>query len=313
MKSIKMLFKTTLVILIITTVLNSCKKENTIASTRKTVVKILNGSSNITVNGIEALPNLQDFYIQVRRDVNTEADLSLPEKFKLALNFALVTASNTANSTNFIAFPSNAYTLSENFASDIVFNPGEFTKDVKFQINISLLDLTKQYAIGVSLTSVDPNSTLLTTSKDWVQAYIIKNKYDGVYSYRAARAYGADRSTTWDAYFVYGYDVHLITTGPNTVKMMNTAFGAGFLPLVAGGAASGFGGTEPNFTFATDDKITSISNPAADSRNRQFTVIPGSPSGYNSATKRVITHMVFSQNGFLPSNCFDTLTFIKKR
>lgn len=289
------------------------KEEKDLPSNRQTIVKILGGSPTLKVNGIEAAPNLQDFFIDLRRDPNDEAGLNTPLSVKVTLNNALITTNNSANGTSFVPFPSSGYTLSENLANDITFQPGEFAKPIKLQINISALDLTKQYALGVSITSVG-SGAVMSTVKDWVQGFIVKNQYDGIYAYKAGRVYGADRPLNWDAYFVYSDPIHLITTGPNTVKMFNTAFGAGFIPLYVGGALSGLGGTEPNFEFnPTTNAMVNITNPAADARNRQFAVIPGSPSRFIPSTKMVIAHMIFSQAGQLNSSFYDTLVFVKKR
>jgi len=126
----------------------------------------------------------------------------------------------------------------------------------------------------------------------------------------------SDRSADWvRTPYTYGYDIHLVTTGPNSVEWVNTAFGTeGYHPLLTP-APSGFGATRPAHTFDANDKIINTVNAYPNPANgRAFIVNPAvTDSRYDPATKTVYAAFIMTQPGFQNMPLFDTLTFIKAR
>jgi hypothetical protein len=227
----------------------------------------------------------------------------------LQLNNALVTAADPT----ITVLPASAVQVPK---QTITIKAGERVSSERFAINMntSALDPSKKYGIGFSISSVsDPGIQIPANLKNIVYVFTIKNKYDGVYKYLGTYSHPADRDPAWlRTQFTYPYDVELRTTGPNSVSFYNSAYGAGLLPLMVPGV-SGFGATALDIVFDANDKVTSVNNPAPDSRNRQFTLTPGGDSRYDPATKTLYLKMSMSQNGFDPIPMDIKMEFIKAR
>jgi len=228
----------------------------------------------------------------------------------LVLNNALIAAADATA----VVLPANTYTIPSN---TITVKSGARVSD-KFVINLntSTLDPTKKYGIGFTLTSVSKGGVNVPSNlKDVVYIFTLKNKYDGIYTLKSRMDHPADRSADWlRTPFTYPFDIQLITTGPSSVKFFNTAFGAGFHPLMVP-APSGFGATEPLFAFDANDKLISVTNGVPNPSNgRAFAINPNvTTSRFDPATKTVYAAFIMTQPGFQPLPIFDTLIFKSKR
>jgi hypothetical protein len=225
----------------------------------------------------------------------------------VALNNALITdPAITILPTSAYAIPS----LSQKFkVGQVISDP------FKIQINTSLLDPAKKYGIAFTLSQVSDGIAIPSNLKNVIFTFTIKNKYDGVYSFRGRMDIPPDRSPDWvRTPFTYPYNVQLITTGPNTCKFYNEAFGQGFHPLMTPGT-SGFGQTEATFTFDASDNITSVVNSYSPVTNGRAYSLNTSVSGskYDAANKKVYAAYIMTQPGFAPMPLYDTLTYIKSR
>lgn len=230
----------------------------------------------------------------------------------VALNNALIT------DPAIVILPTTAYNI-PSLATKIV--AGEYISEMfKFNINTGLLDPTKKYGIAFTLTTVTGGAAIPANLKDVVFIFSIKNKYDGIYSIRCRMDIAADRSADWvRTPFDYPAQIHLITTGPKTVKWANTAFSPGnstspgFHPLLTP-AVSGFGATEPNFEFDASDNLISVVNGVPNPSNGRSFVINSAVAGSKWTTaKKVYAAFIMNQPGFLPMPLFDSLTFVKAR
>jgi hypothetical protein len=211
-----------------------------------------------------------------------------------------------------VVLPANAYNVP---SLNLTVKAGQrISAPLSININTSLLDPSKKYGIGFTITSVSEQGVNIPANlKNVVFLFTIKNKYDGVYNFKGTYSHPADRDPAWvRTQFTYPYDVHLITTGPNSVTFYNTYFSAGFLPLMVPGA-SGFGATALDIVFGDNDRVTSVNNPAPDSRNRQFQLTPGGNSRYDNATKTLYLKMSMTQNGFDPIPMDIIMEFQKPR
>lgn len=207
--------------------------------------------------------------------------------------------------------PTSAYTIP---ANTVTIPAGQRVSDAfPISVNTSLLDPTKTYAIGFSVTSVSKSGVSLPSNmKDVVFVFTIKNRFDGIYQARFRMAPGADRAASWAGPYVYPYDIEMITTGPNTVEMNNTAFGVGYHPLMTP-SVSGFGSTTPVFTFDDSNKLVSVENIWPGS-TRSFRLNPAvTDSRFDPATKTIYAAIIMDQTGFEPLPIFDTFKFVKAR
>ena len=229
----------------------------------------------------------------------------------IVANNALITAYNTAHGTNYIPLPASSYNLS---GLKVTIPKGQRFGTVSINIpNATVLDPLKSYAVGFTITSVDEAGYQVAENlKDILLTISIKNKYDGIYTYKATYDVPADRPAEWLRTFTYPSDVELQTAGPLSVTFYNPVFGSGFIPLMAPGL-SGFGATALTIVFDANDKVVSVNNPSPDSRNRQFTLIPGGNSRYEVASKTLFLEMTMSQNGFLPMPMHIQFIFKKPR
>lgn len=228
----------------------------------------------------------------------------------LQLNNDLVKA---ADSTATI-LPATAYTVPSMNA--VVAKGNRISSSFALEVNTSLLDPTKKYGIGFTLAGVDkPGVSIPSNLKNVVFVFSIKNKFDGVYTIRSRMAHPADRAAEWlRTPFTYPYDIHLITAGPKVVTFYNTAFGAGFHPLMVPGV-SGFGATQPVFEFDDNNKLISVTNGVPNPPNgRAFQINTAvTDSRFDPATKTVYAAFIMTQPGFEPIPIYDTLTFKQTR
>ncbi len=117
-------------------------------------------------------------FLEVIRDVNSQAELNKTATVALKVDDALITAYNTAHETNFVPMPTSLYKLSEvnvNMAS------GEFSKNVAITFDPTKLDASKSYAIGMSVVSAGEYKIRSGLSTALFQV-IAKNKYHGKYN-----------------------------------------------------------------------------------------------------------------------------------
>ena len=309
--------KSRLVAILLSVVLLSCLKDKgyedgEYGAVRNTAgqefVTIPRASSTVNALGVESRTGMQLvklFALSYDHENPAPADFTA----KLRLNNDLVRA---ADSTATI-LPATAYTIP---TLDVQFRQGKRISDTfAININTSLLDPSKKYGIGFTLESTTKSGAQIPTNlRNVVYVFSIKNKYDGIYTFKARYDIPADRPAEWlRTPFTYPFEVQLITTGPNSVRFFNTAFSAGFQPLMVPGA-SGLGATEANFTFDANDKLVGVTNPAADSRNRQFALNPAvTDNRYDPATKTFYSALIFTQNSFLPISMYDTLIYLRAR
>jgi hypothetical protein len=230
----------------------------------------------------------------------------------IAVNNALVTALNDPSLT---ILPANTYTIP---SANAVVKAGQRVSDpFALSMNTSLLDPTKKYAIGFTMTSVSKGS-IPSNLKNVVYIFTVKNRFDGVYQLKFRMDPGPIRlaagSGTWIGPYTYAYEQSLITTGPNSVVLYNSAYGLGYHPLMTPGA-SGFGSTEPLFTFDANNKLVSVVNNWPNPSNgRSFRLNPAvTDSRWDPATKTVYAAIIMDQPGFDPLPIYDTFKFLRAR
>lgn len=242
---------------------------------------------------------------------DNESDLTV----NLVINNSLLADYNTTNFTNYVPFPSNLINLPLTYKIP----RGQKQVAMVAEINTALLDLSKSYAIGISIASVtggDNSITINNLYKDCLYGVVIKNKYDGRYEFKGRIAVTPDRPATFSsATFIYPYEIHLITTGGNSIKWSNTAFAGapGFHPLINNNAPSGFGTTEVSMSFNASDALATVSNTFPGSA-RGFIFNPAvTDSRYQTSNKTLYAAIMMTQPTFQNLPLFDTLRYLGPR
>jgi len=266
------------------------------------------GRNAVNVLGVEAKAGFQDINL-----FQFSYDYQSPAESEISVTVVQDNSLVTAADPTLLLVPAAAIQI-VNLTTKIP--AGKVVSDVfMVKLNTDLLDPTKKYGIAFKINDAPEGIQLSSNLNKVVFAFTIKNKYDGVYQARCRNDHPADRDPTWlRTAYTYAYDIHLVTTGPNTVKMFNTAFNAGFHPLFTTGT-SGYGQTEPTFTFDAAGKLVGVVNSFSPVTNgRAFEMNTAvTDSRYDAATKKVYAAIIMTQTGFQPTPLYDTLTFLKAR
>ncbi|OCX52099.1 hypothetical protein BEL04_11410 [Mucilaginibacter sp. PPCGB 2223] len=202
----------------------------------------------------------------------------------------ITTAYLAAHSTPYSAMPSTLYTVASApgvtasaTSLTFTFGPGDFAKNVVFNIDGSKVDLSKQYAIAYAVTNT--GGLTQKAGLDTILATIaIKNKYDGVYTISGTMVditnpAFAEVNTLSTLVGVTPYQYELRTTSANTCDVYDN-YSAGYaqgygIVFNTGTGASAYGSFMPVLTFnLANDKITAVTNhygqPAGNGRYAQL-------------------------------------------
>lgn len=183
-------------------------------------------------------------------------------------NTSVLTQYNTEQTKSFVELPSNMFTLS---ATKVTIPKGGKSATFNVAVNTSLFDLTKAYALPLTISNVSSGTISANFGKILI-APVAKNKYDGIYSYEGTTtrnsASGPDPALSGT---FTGLKRTLITVGANS----NTV-----VPLWANN--SGIGGIDN--TYLTVDPATNLVTMASGS-NPTLKNTVGAVNKYDPATK----------------------------
>jgi hypothetical protein len=164
------------------------------------------------------------------------------------------------------------------------------------------------YAFGFSIGSVSNSKYIISSNyKDILVVVGVKNRYDGVYRLKGFH----NRPTLTNP---YDEEVHLITTGANSVKMFWPALGADAHPIHGG--VTYYGNFTTEFIFAASPNgagnypLTAVDNPYTPG-SPVFTVGPATDSRFVTATRTVYAQYYYNNN--LQRMFTDTLTYLRPR
>jgi hypothetical protein len=191
-------------------------------------------------------------------------------------------------------------------APDVFIKAG--TRDGEFLVNVNTakISLDYNYLLPLELQS-GQGSEGVQVAQNLRNALLYiqpKNKYDGEYTIKIGQ-------TGWLPFGIYDgppieypSTLSLVTSGPNSVSIINNNFDSDLLPGFSTDgttvSATQFGAASPVFTFNAEGKLTSIANPLIDSRNRQFVVNPAAlptENQFDLATKAFNLNFLFKQSG----------------
>lgn len=203
----------------------------------------------------------------------------------LAIDNSLITAYNTANGTNFLALPTNAYSLPNGLTFTLPGgNSGEY--NLPLTLNKNNLNLQNAYAIGLKIASVS-QGVISAIEKDIIVTILVKNKFDG--------RYDIDGSffdvTRPDFTPYYPLEWELVTTGPTQCVVRDYAlFGTptpAYVFLVGGASLSFYGSFGLIINFDASDNVASVVNyygqPSGNGRSANL-----DPSGVNKYVSGVV-------------------------
>jgi hypothetical protein len=141
---------------------------------------------------------------------------------KLVQNNTLLANYNTSNFTNLIPFPANAISI----PSEVVIPAGSKQAAIVAVVDPALIDLSKSYAIGLSIASITGVNGVQINSlyKDCLYSVIVKNKYDGKYKLSGYHNRPPSATTTY-SYPYTDVDMQMHTTGSSSVRFFFDAAG----------------------------------------------------------------------------------------
>jgi hypothetical protein len=259
-------------------------------------------------------------FLTVRLAANEPASEDIKVTIDTAGTQAYITAYNTANGLAVEKLPNSFYTVPNGLV--ITIPKGSREASLKIRTNAIQYNTSTTYALYFSIASVDkPGYVVSGNFNKYFTQVSAKNKYDGVYLLRCRmRAPANDRptvnvSTSW----AWGGEVFLITTGGASNDLFDDwGFGQVIQPIqTAAGVYSGFGSTQPRFTFdPATDKVIGVANTFVNPANgRAFAIDPNPAldSKWDGATGNVYAHFIMTQPGFQPLYIADTLIYQRPR
>jgi predicted small secreted protein len=261
----------------------SCdKNEGTLNGAGQTIVKLPQGADEKVALALDFKPGLQDvLLLDVRRDVPNNSELQKTHVVKIKNDPTIVADYNSAHGTNYIPLPAAAFTVDPSNPFNgtewtVTFNPGDHAKPIMIKLDPTKLDLSKQYALGFTITDASGAKISNGLSSAMVEVGV-KNRYDGIY--RVTGTMVDIAAPTITGYFPQ--DVDLITIGAASVVMVPKDLGIPGHLILSGTSLSYYGSFGPVFTFdLATDKVISVTNsygqPAGNTRSAEI-----DPSGIN--------------------------------
>lgn len=169
----------------------SCIKEgvNAIDGKGDNFIRIPEASQEVTILPISASAGVKEAtLISVLRDVNSETSLNSSVSIKLKTAPSLITAYNKAYPTDsLVELPASLYTTS----LDVNFASGVFAHDILLKVDPSKLDLTKKYAIAITISDAGSYKIREESKAGALIKLVFKNQWHGKY-----RATGVFRHPT---------------------------------------------------------------------------------------------------------------------
>ena len=324
MKTFKLYYNTVAFIALVLFAV-SCKKPNNgedIGGAGNTIVKLITDDDSYSLRAIDLVATPQKVnLLDIRRDVPNEGQLNQTMKVVVKQDPKILDDYNTEHGTSYEELPEGAYTVDAANPRDgaswtVTFAAGDFAKPLTIIVPNSLnLDLTKTYALGFTLTSVDANGKIseVPSQRKVVVEIGLKNKYDG--AYKATGTMVDQTSSTLTGY--YPWNLELRTSGANSVIVYDKENDYPLHPILSGTSWSYYGsfGLEVTFDPATN-KVVSITNvfgqPSSNGRSAQLD--PTGENMWDPSTKTIKIKYFMLQPGTSIRTKFDeTWTYLGPR
>jgi hypothetical protein len=172
-----------------------------------------------------------------------------------------------------------------------------------------------EFALGFRVKSVsDPDIKVSGNFNNVFAIVTVKNIYDGVYTINGTMVDQTNAAITGR----YPEEVHLVTTGANSVAMFYPVYHDYYHPISSAGSLSVYGAYSPEFNFdpTGSGTVTSVVNyygqPA--SNGRSAAIDPSGTNKWNPATKEMKVRYFLLQPGSTIRTRFDeTFTYVGPR
>lgn len=235
---------------------NSCleDREDAIEGLGNNFVRLPEAGNDLNLLLFTSEPGVKTLnLLQVIRDVNSNASLSAPATINLQLDKGLIDEYNAAHNETFEELPSNLYEIDP---LNVSLGSGEFAKTLQIKVDPTNLDLSKKYAIGVSVAD-GGGYQVRSGLGSALFRLIIKNQYDGKYTATGTMVDFSNAALTG----LYPLTFDLVTNGANEVIVYERDRGIPAHSILSSGSTSYYGsfGLILNFDPATG-KITQIRN-----------------------------------------------------
>ncbi|MEI6190133.1 MAG: DUF1735 domain-containing protein [Chitinophagia bacterium] len=264
--------------------LSSCLKEgrmNTDPTFASNVVELANTGDNATTSGIQgyysdlgsvAAGKSKTFNINVHRTGpgNATKDVVVT----LGLSQASLNTYNTKNGKNLTIPPTSVIS----FPTSVTIKAGTNQTTVEGIVTVSPeFNFNAAYGVPLKITAVSTGETISGNYSDAIYSFGVRNIYDGAYTGTGTMVDAANSGITGR----YPLNAGLVTSGANTVRLLDYAIGGIFHSILSGGSTSYYGSFGVEFTIDASNKITSVVNvygqPASNGRSAEL-----DPSGVNT-------------------------------
>ncbi|MGE7774075.1 BT_3044 domain-containing protein [Chitinophaga sp. NPDC101104] len=195
----------------------ACQKDSDgLGGAGQTLVRIPGSDDTVIVFGVDYKATAQAVNIlEISRAPHSAGVLNGETIVKVKPDPALITKINNSRHVHFEALPANAWSLDAsvkqvNGLYEVRFGSGEIAQYIKININTSLLDLTKSYAMPFVLTEA-VNGVITKGPNTALVQVIIKNQWDGKYAAKGTFYHPVNGPRAIDE------DKDLVTAGPNSV------------------------------------------------------------------------------------------------
>jgi len=240
--------------------------------------------------------------LEVRLAADQVASEDIAVELSLDNSLAILADYDAANGTSLTQFPLDFYILPDGLT--ITIPAGRRSVLVKLGLNTSKFDASAIYALGFRIKSV--NQTGYTISGNFgeaIVAFAAKNKYDGAYRLR-----GFHNRPGLEA--PYDEEVHMITSGANSVYMYWPALGDAAHPL--NGGVTYYGDFTTNFYFDPSTEAITRWDFSPYATTLPTAIGPATDSRYDPVNKIIYAQYYYNNNpterGFT-----DTLTYLGPR
>ena len=246
--------------------------------------------------------------ISFKRDVANSTALNQSTSVVMTLDAdgSLIKKYNATNGTDFIAMPTDKYSISPAVASGKVsftFGPGGIEKTIVVTVpNASSFDFSKSYMLAFKVT-ISGEGTFSKSVSDTIYRQIMAtNRLDGQYNVTGTLVDLAAGTITGN----YPMTVNLVTTGEHQVRFEEPAadpWGSViFHSILSGGAMSVYGSFGLVVTFDASNKAVSIVNyygqPAGNTRSAELD--PSGVNKYDPVTKTIKIKYFMKQPSVVP-------------
>lgn len=263
--------------------LTSCLKEatmNTDPSTATNVIELANTGDNITSTGIAGYyADLGSVAAGASKTFNINVHYTGPGDapdditVTLAADQATLTTYNTTNGTNNVIPPASVIS----FPTSVVIKKGTNQTTVLGKVTVSSdFNFNSAYALPIKITAVS-KGIISGNYGASVYSFGVRNIYDGAYTLNGTLVDAANAGIKGN----YPVSVGLVTSGANTVKLLDNVIGGFYHSILNGTSLSYYGAFGLEFTIDASNKVTKVVNvygqPSSNSRSATL-----DPSGVNT-------------------------------